>query len=115
MQREGEMQNGNSTKLGASMLRFENAFGPFGLRACCMRPIARSVRSQFNQIVVVISTVEYHSTGGEISAAVAVVANDLQAPRRPRLHRMRLALNLNERRPLSIAKLAPQNSARLSR
>ena len=68
MQREGEMQNGYGTKLGASLLRFENAFGRFGLRACCIRPIAWALRSQFNQIVVVITAVEYHSTAGEISA-----------------------------------------------
>ena len=79
MEREGEMQNGNCTKLGASMLRFENAFGPFGLRACCMRPIPWSLRPQVNQILVVITTVEYHSTGGEISARCRCRSKTIQA------------------------------------
>jgi len=79
MEGEGEMQNAHCKKLGASMLRFENAFGHIGLRACCMRPIAWSVRPQFNQILVVITTVEYRSTGTEISARCRCRSKTIQA------------------------------------
>ena len=57
MDREVEMQNRNGKELGASLLRFEDAFGDIGLRACCMRPIAWAPRSTFNQILVVLSTI----------------------------------------------------------
>jgi len=82
MEREGEMQNGHGKKLGASMLRFENAFGHIGLRACCMWPIAWSVRSKFNQILVVLSPIECSCTAGGSSARCRRRSKTIQARER---------------------------------
>lgn len=79
MDREVEMQNGPSKKLGASLLRFEDAFGDIGLRACRMRPIAWAPRSTFNQILVVLSPVEYGCTAGRISARCRCRSKTIQA------------------------------------
>ncbi len=79
MEGEGEMQNAHCKKLGASMLRFENAFGHIGLRACCMRPIAWALRSKFDQILVVLSPIGYSCTAGGISARCRYRSKTIQA------------------------------------
>ena len=79
MDREVEMQNGTGKKLGASLLRFEDAFGDIGLWASCMRPVAWALRSKFNQILVVLSTIEYSCTAGGISARCRCRSKTIQA------------------------------------
>ena len=84
MDREVEMQNGNCKKLGASLLRFEDAFGDIGLWASCMRPIAWALRSKFNQILVVLSTIEHSCTAGRIQRAVVAVPKQFSNERNER-------------------------------